>query len=494
VEDRLSIGLLHLDIEHGQTVKNRRSLLTWVEKAARSGARVVVAPELALSGYSFESLDEAASLAESLAEETIWLLCEAARRWKILLCFGFAERDPSTNILYNSACVVGPDGRVAAHHRKNVTDRRWACPGTPTQQNLLDTPWGRVGLLICADTYYGLLPRSLAIQGADLLLVPANWPPSGMDPRKIWRARALENGMGVIACNRTGVDRHMDCRSSSSYAVTGEGDVLLDGISESSCLWMVDYPLENGRLASRHRQAAMTRRRPEDYQALYLDVNGMQDFAGFWRLPRGGELDIRCVVPEGPEQTQAALEAAVRQALPIPTLFVLPWSPPALPASTLQRLVQGRNMAVAAPVAGAEEMGSSITLLAPDGPVLLPSNAVSVKADFGPSRLALARLDALRHPELVTALSKQGCDFVVTGTGTLTPDDLLLLGVRTIERTAVAVAGTNGAAVFEPPVGHAPWGETLLHGRGTCVARLHTNSLRNKRFHDRVDMELLLRR
>jgi len=494
VEDRLSIGLLHLDIAHGQTGKNRGSLVTWVEKAARAGARLVVTPELAVSGYSFESFDEVASLAESLEDETVRLLCETARRWEVTLCFGFAERDPTTNILYNSACVVGPDGRLAAHHRKNVTDRRWACPGTPTQQNLFDTPWGRVGLLICADTYYGLLPRSLALQGADLLLVPANWPPSGMDPRKIWRARALENGLGIIACNRTGVDRHMDCLSCSSYAVTAEGEVLLDGISGSSRLWMVDYPLENGRLASRHRKAAMARRRPEDYRALYLDVNGMEDFTGFWRLPRGGELEIRCVVPEKPEQTLAALEAAVCRALPISTLFVLPWNPPALPGDALQRLVQGRNLAIAAPVAGVEGTEPSITLIAPSGPVVLPPNAASVKTDFGPSRMALARLDALRHPELATALSKQGCDFVVTGTGTLTPDDLLLLGVKTIERTAVVATGTNGAAVFEPPVGHAPWGETLLHGPGTCIARFHTGSFRNKRFHDRVDMELLLRR
>ena len=59
-------------------------------------------------------------------------------------------------------------------------------------------------MLICADTYYGLLPRSLALHDVDLLLTLANWPLVGIDPREVWRARALENGIGVIGANRTG--------------------------------------------------------------------------------------------------------------------------------------------------------------------------------------------------------------------------------------------------------------------------------------------------
>lgn len=494
MDDRLPIGLLHLDIRHGRAEENRAALASWAEKAARSGARLILAPELAVSGYSFNSFDEVAPLTETLADATVSLLGEVACRHKVTICFGFAERDPATNIFYNSACVVGPDGLPTAHHRKNVTDRRWACPGTPTQQNWFDTPWGRVGLLICADTHYGLLPRTLALQGAELLLVPANWPPGGMDPRKVWRARALENGMGVIACNRTGMDRRMDCRSCSSCAVTADGEVLLDGISESSCLWMVDYPLENGRFSSRRREALMAQRRPEDYRAVYLDVNGIEDFTGFWGLPESGEMDIHCLVPEGPGGTLPAIEAAVGSSQALPSLFVLPWGSPALPMDSLRKLVQDRDIAIIAPTDGMGGRVPSIGFIALDRQVILPSDSGSVVVDFGPARLALAHLGALHHPELATALSKQGCDLVVTGTGMLSRDDLLLLGVKTIERAVVVAAGTDRAAIFEPPVGHAPWGETLLNGPGTCRARFHTNSFRNKRFHDRVDMEVLLRR
>ena len=495
MEETLPIGVLHLDVRHGQVEENRESLAIHAEEAAKRGAKIVVAPELAVSGYSFEGRQEASACAEVLRGPTFERLSAVAARRGVIIAAGIAERDPATDILYNSALVIGPDGELAGHHRKVVAaERRWACPGGVSRSNLLETPWGRLGVLICADSYAGLLPRSLALHGVDLLVVLANWPPSGVDPRSVWRARALENGFGVVACNRTGRDRIMDCRGCRSYVVTASGDVFLDRGSETSSLWVVDYPLSDGRLRSDIREARMSRRRPEDYGGISLDVNGLDDFGGLWGLPAGGPLHIRCVVCRSRDEGLQAVAAASAPCDSNPSLVILPRGLGACSPGDFAHLMDGRPVAVAAEMADLGGEPAAYGLLSPSGAVVLPPGASSVVAEFGPARMALVRPESLAHPETAVSLSKEGCDLLITAPDRLGHDDRLLLGVKCLERVAVAAVSRDGAMICEPPVGHGPWREVVLTGPGVCSARLDTAGLRTKQFYDRVDLEVLLRR
>ncbi len=391
--------------------------------------------------------------------------------------------------------VVGPDGEPAAHHRKVVTaERRWASPGRASRSSMFDTPWGRVGVLICADSYFGLLPRYLALNGVDLLLILANWPPSGIDPKLIWRARALENGFGVVGCNRTGVDRIMDCRACRSYAVTSTGEVLLDEASPTSKAWMVDYPMARGRLTSESREAMMALRRPEDFEEIYLDVNGLEDFGGMWGLPSGGPLDIRCLAPASLQEAFSAMEDAARECGTVPTLLTLPQSLGSFAQDRIARLVADRPLAIVAELTGQDGNHPAYGFISSSRLVRLPSGESAVITDFGPARLALTRPESLAHPEVAISLSKQGCDLLVTSPDRFDPDDRLVLAVKSLEQAAIVVTTSAGAMICEPPVGHAPWKEELTTGLGVCSARIDTTRIRLKRFHDRVDMEALLRR
>lgn len=496
LEQQLSIGVLHLEVAHGRAEENRALLTACAEEAARKGARIIVGPELSVSGYSFESRDDVKTQVEVLEGETFQMLAPVARGHGVTICTGIAERDPVADIFYNSAVVIGPDGRLAAHHRKIAAERRWACPGSPSRANVFETPWGRLGVLICADTYYGLLPRSLALQEVDLLLVPANWPPSGLDPRQVWRARALENGMGVVACNRTGKDRSMDCRESRSCVISSEGEFLLDEKSERSHVWTVPYPLVDGRLAAHRRKRILEERNPRDFSNLYLHVNGLEDFSGLWGLPPGGPLEILCLVSRDSRNVDSMLEAASRRDDQGPPALVI-LSRDIEPHRLQQIINQGseRPLAVVAGVRKRAGVSSHSIILCGERTLELEPSVPWVTADFGPSRLALARPDTLQNPEAAVALSKIGCDvLVVVGVNSLDPDTRLLLGVKSLERMAVVAAAPDGALICEPPVGHAPWKETSLIGEGTCRASMDTCSLRRKFFQDRVDMELLLRR
>jgi predicted amidohydrolase len=489
MSEGLPIALLHLAVKYGELDENRAALAYYAQEAAHRGARIIVAPELAVSGYSFDSRSEVAPSVEVLAGETYQRLAPVARRHGVMICTGFAERDPATDIFYNSALVVGPDGAIAAHHRKVASERRWARPGEPSHNGLFDTPWGRMGVLICADTYYGVLARSLAVQGVDLVFAPANWPLGGIDPRPLWRARALENGIGVIGCNRTGMDRRMDCTGCPSYAVAPDGRVLLDATSEVPCIWMVDYPLENGKLPSAHREALMATRRPREFTTISLDMNGLDDFSALWGLPETGPLDVRCLIPASPEEAAGMLESAAHETYGTPTLLIFPRGVGPASKEWISELAAQRNLAVVAEVDG----NGTCSFLATSRNVTLRPNESCVMADFGPARLALAHPDTLRHPEYAVALSKQGCDLLVTTAAELDPDSRLLLAVKCLERAAVALVDRQGAMVCEPPEGHSPWKETVACGPGVCSVRLETATLRTKRFLDRVNMEALLR-
>lgn len=491
----LPIGVIHLDVKHNRPEENRAALAACALEAARRGAKIIVAPELSVSGYSFETRAQIESCAEALRGPTFHRLSRIAQEWGVFIAVGIAERDPATEIFYNTALVIGLDGEIAARHRKIVVaERRWACPGTPSRHSSFDTPWGRVGVLICADTYSGLLPRSLALYGVDLLLVLANWPPSGLDPTRIWRARALENGFGVVGCNRTGVDRIMDCRECRSYAVTGAGEVLLDKSQSESAVWIIDYPLHDGRLPSVFRKKKMAARRPGDFAELYLDVNGVEDLAGFWGLPKPGLLEVRCLVPDRLGDLASNLKMAVEKCDSIPTLVVLPCWDGLLSPEKLARLVEGRPLAIAMNLSGPCGESSTYGFFSSARYASLEPCESFVISDFGPARLALSRTESLIHPEMAVSLSKQGCDLLLTFPERFGADDRLLLGVKCLERSAIGAVSLQGAMICEPPKGHEAWKEILLMDHGVCSTWLDTATLRSKRFHDRVDMEVLLRR
>ena len=457
--ETLDIALLHLKIEPGSLERNRETLLEQAEQAAGAGAQIIVAPELAVSGYLTDSRAAVHAFVEPLRGPTFALLSDVAKRYGVYVCAGFAEEDPGTGIYYNSAFAIAPTGEIVAHHRKVLSERRWASPGSITKQSRFDSPWGRIGLLICADTYCGLLPRTHALKETDLLLVLANWPDCGLDPRELWRARALENGVGVVACNRTGAEAALDFSPAHSYAVSADGAELADASSPGSAIYHVRYPLADGHLDGTRRRLVLGRRQPEAYGALSLNVNGLAGFSGMWGLPEAGALDVHCAVGRFAASVTfrecGGTTASIRVGDGIPACQL--------------------------------HLRDQVLTLGPDQPFVI--------TDFGPARIALVKPVALHHPELSVALSKQGCDVAVAATrDELSPEDRLLLGVKSLDRLAIVTIASNGATICTPPVGHGRWEETVLDGPGECQCQIDTTALRRKHFEDRVDLPALLGR
>lgn len=494
MDKRLLIGMLHLDIQHGYPRENRATLLAHAEEAAVQGAQIIIAPELALSGYSFDSMDEIAPYTELLTGETVTALSVLARRYGVFIGTGIAEADESTGIFYNSSVMLGPQGNIVALHRKHVAERRWSCPGQPSKTSFFDTPWGRVGLLICADSYYGLLPRAQALWGVDLVLISANWPPSGLDPRELWRARALENGVGVIAVNRTGRDRQMDCRNAPSYAVTPDGKVLLDETSETSCVFYVEYPLERHHFPTAARHKVTAARRPQNYNAIALDAPVADYFTAVWGLPDSGIINIECFIPAAGDSFRESILTKLRTMQGEKGLLVLPRIGQVLTLEEIALYVNMADVAVATEISSSA--GIPLPILINEGRITcMDASADYIMTDFASARIALVRSSALLHPETAVALSKQGCDIIVSSVDNLDNDLRLLLGIKCLERAVVVIAGCDRATICIPPEGHERWQETILQESGSYYRLpVDTNLTRKKHFLDRVDLKVLLKR
>ena len=494
----LKLALIHSAAEHKQAASNRAHLLTLFRQAGEAGAQLVAAPELSVSGYSFNSRQDIAPYAETADGPTLTALAALANTYGFYACIGLAERDPRTAILYNSAFALNPQGELICRYRKINAECRWACPGNPLADNTFATPWGRIGVLICSDSYHSLMPRITALRGADLLLIPANWPPTGLDPREIWRARALENGVYVAACNRTGMDLTMDCRQGPSAVFDPHGATLLDRSSPEAQLLLLDLPLNADHRLQSHAGRRLDGRRATDVNDCCLNLAGVSDLTAFLRLPPPGVLAIHCLPAASEALALAAVEHQLREQNTTHSLHILPagtYSDVAL--ERMQALCAASGNAIALWRQGSE--AGWHWFAGGQAPRHWPCNPgdatppVLPQVDCGTARVALAPLTALRHPEPILAIAKQGCDLVVVSDDWLSDDDRLLAGVRTIDALAVAICAPNGAGVWMTPEGHQRWEELLAGPGSACRYLLDTRRTRKKRFQDRVDYDRLLR-
>ena len=177
-------------------------------------ADVVVLPELVTSGYVFETREEAAAVAIAADDS---LLAEWGRLGHGLVVGGFCEQGADGN-LYNSAAVVDASGVLAVYRKTHLWDRErlFFTPGASVPP-VLETGFGRVGVLICYDLEFPEMPRSLALRGADLICAPVNWPvvelpPAGERPPEQLTAMstARVNRVFIAVCDREGTERGVE--------------------------------------------------------------------------------------------------------------------------------------------------------------------------------------------------------------------------------------------------------------------------------------------
>ncbi len=198
------VAAAQMEIAAGDLARNRRRMAELARQALDEGAQVVVLPELATCGYDLPNLP---ALAEPMDGETTATMAGLAARYRAYLAWGMAERDGER--FYNTLALAGPEGRLLARYRKAhliplLAEPAYFTPGGEVV--VVPTGLGRVGLAICYDLRFpGLFQRMMA-EGAELLLVAAQWPRTrGEHWRTLTVATALQSLAFLIGANGVGL-------------------------------------------------------------------------------------------------------------------------------------------------------------------------------------------------------------------------------------------------------------------------------------------------
>lgn len=197
------VSVAQMDVAWGQPEVNLAKASEWIAEARRRGSDLVVFPELWATAYD---LVHAGHHASAPGEGIFASLAQLARQHKIYVTGSVLKRQG--NAIYNCAPLFSPTGDLLGDYDKIhlfrlMDEHRYLAAGHRTP--VFSLPWGRCAIAICYDLRFPELFRKYALAGAELILIPAEWPYPRLEHwRTLLRARAIENQCFVVGCNRVG--------------------------------------------------------------------------------------------------------------------------------------------------------------------------------------------------------------------------------------------------------------------------------------------------
>ncbi|KXF79094.1 hydrolase [Paramesorhizobium deserti] len=224
----MRIALFQMQAVSGDVAANLKSIADAAKKAANGGASLLVAPELALTGYG--AGDVIRTLAEPADGAQIAQLEAIAAAHGIAIVAGFAERDGE--VIFNSAAYVDGKGGHAIYRKSHLFGdyERALFQAAPPATCLFQHGGLKIGMLICYDVEFPENVRRLALAGADLVAVPTALPagPSGtFIAQKMIQVRAFENQLFVAYVNHAGKDENFTFAGLSRLAAP-DGSLLAE--------------------------------------------------------------------------------------------------------------------------------------------------------------------------------------------------------------------------------------------------------------------------
>ncbi|MDO8055477.1 MAG: carbon-nitrogen family hydrolase [Candidatus Hermodarchaeota archaeon] len=200
------VACAQMDIALGNKEVNLETAAKLVKEAAQNKIDLMLFPELFQTGYC---LDKAELVAEPPKGHTVELLRELAGRFRIFIVAGsiLEKRDHG---IFNTCHLIGKDGKLLGSYDKihlfpPFDENRYLTAGN--NASIFKTGLGLFGAIICFDIRFPELTRRLALSGAQVIFCPAEFP---AERTAIWatllRARAIENQVFVVGCNRVGSD------------------------------------------------------------------------------------------------------------------------------------------------------------------------------------------------------------------------------------------------------------------------------------------------
>ncbi len=238
----LTIGFLQFKPEFGKIKENTDFIISELEKHKFD---IAVLPELCSTGYLFEDKNQALSLAENTEGYFIQSLLKLAKEKECLIAGGFAEKDGDK--VYNSQVLVSEKGILSIYRKAHLFYKEkevFEAGNTPFKA--VDTGKGfKVGLMICFDWIFPEAMRSLALDGAEIILHSANLVLPYC--QKAMFARSIENRVFIITANRFGKEKTSKGEvvefTGKSQIINPNGEVLLSVGKEITGFFKVEIDL-----------------------------------------------------------------------------------------------------------------------------------------------------------------------------------------------------------------------------------------------------------
>ena len=206
------IAMAQINCIDGDLSGNLVRITNVIGEAAQMQADIIVFPESSLLGWINPEAFHRASPIPGRESE---IICQLAKKYKIHICIGLDEKDGDR--LYDSAILIDDNGKILLKHRKiNVLPELMTPPyavGDGVQA--VQTRFGIIGVMICADSFRDNLLESMKEKKPDLLLIPYGWaapenewPGHGRELLKVVRKTAIKVNCPVIGTNLVGQVSH----------------------------------------------------------------------------------------------------------------------------------------------------------------------------------------------------------------------------------------------------------------------------------------------
>jgi len=270
----MKIAGVQMDVKFGEIEANLDRIVSFYETARSEKAELVVFPECAVTGYCFHDREEAEHYAQPIPGPITDTLTAACQRLGGTMVVGMIEKNG--NQLFNNAVLLGENGPIGTYRKVHLPflglDRFADFGDRPFEIHEVDGV--KIGLNICYDTSFPEASRVLSLQGADLIVLPTNWP-EGAEclAEHTINVRAMENHVYYIAIDRVGSERGFTFIGRSRICQPGGKTLAMASAEGEEILYAEIDPAKArkkrvDRRPMEHAIDRMADRRPQYYRSL----------------------------------------------------------------------------------------------------------------------------------------------------------------------------------------------------------------------------------
>ncbi len=283
----LTVGLIQTSVSE-DIAANMQKTQRKIEEAAHKGSQIICLQELYRSRYfpQQENLDVKA-LAESIPGESTRVLGELAKKHGIVIIAPLFEKNPNGKF-YNTAAIIGTDGEILGTYRKvhipydpYFYEKDYFAQGEKEYQ-AYDTPFAKIGVLICYDQWFPEPARINALKGAEIIFYPTaigyvkGYTSADGDWHDAWktvqRAHAIANGVHVAAVNRVGEEDELEFWG-GSFISDSFGKVVAEASTANEEVMVTTVDLTKNK-SIQEGWGFLRNRRPDTYKPLLQKPGG----------------------------------------------------------------------------------------------------------------------------------------------------------------------------------------------------------------------------